>query len=168
MKIYSSSPIAVGQVLLQGRASTRTSLKEAIVAALAEDAKVLIEQYIEGFELTYGVLGDELLPGIRIETDNSFYDYAAKYELDTTRYICPPNLPPQLAKQISTMSLQAFTTLGCSGWGRVDLMVSGRDIYLLEVNTIPGMTSHSLVPKAAAAATIGPTELIRRILELAQ
>ena len=149
------------------RACDRAGVTAAIQAALKQDDKVLVEQTVEGIELTYGIVGDQLLPGIRIEVDSGFYDYAAKYKLDTTRYICPPQLPRKLDSYAQQLARDAYRALQCSGWGRVDLMLSGHDFYLLEINTVPGMTDHSLVPQAAAAAGISNTELIRRILQLA-
>ncbi len=150
------------------RARNRAEVESAVQEALMLDSKVIVEQTVEGIELTYGIVGDLLLPGIRIEAASGVYDYAAKYELDTTRYICPPQVPKQLDDKAQQLAREAYRLLGCAGWGRVDLMISGHDLYLLEINTVPGMTSHSLVPQAAAAAGIDSTELIRRILRLAE
>jgi D-alanine-D-alanine ligase len=113
------------------------------------------------------ILGDEALPAIRLETDNEFYDYEAKYISDDTRYLCPCGLSLEEEAAIAALSLRAFQSLDCAVWGRVDLM---RDqagaFYVLEVNTNPGMTSHSLVPMAAKAAGMNIQSLVMRILEL--
>lgn len=157
-----------GSSLATAKVNNRDELATAILAALATDPKAIVEQAIGGMELTYGIVGDEVLPGIRIEVANGFYDYAAKYDLDTTKYICPPQIPAEVDAACRELSMKAFTALDCSGWGRVDLMVSGREPFLLEVNPVPGMTDHSLVPKAATVAGIAADELVARILELAQ
>jgi D-alanine-D-alanine ligase len=112
-------------------------------------------------------LGDRYLPSIRLETDNEFYDYEAKYISNDTRYHCPSGLSAAEEAEMGELALQAFRSLGCSVWGRVDIMrdQAGR-FYVLEVNTIPGMTSHSLVPMAARAAGMEIPVLVSRILEL--
>src|SRR5262249_29170422 len=126
---------------------------------------LLMEQLIDGDELTVGILGDEALPTIRIVPAGSYYDYHAKYIAETTQYICP-GLEGQAEADVRAMALDAFRAAGCSGWGRVDVMRdrSGRN-FLLEVNTSPGMTSHSLVPKAARVVGIDFDELVWRVLE---
>ena len=142
---------------------------EAYALAANYDSTVLAECYVAGTELTAGVLGDEALPLIRLETPREFYDYEAKYAATDTRYIVPCGLPPEAERAIQDESLRAFRVLGCSGWGRVDLMLdeAGKP-YFLEVNTSPGMTDHSLVPMAARHAGIPFEDLCVRILELAQ
>jgi D-alanine-D-alanine ligase len=144
-------------------------LREAYALAANYDRLVIAEAFVEGVELTAGVLGDALLPLIRLETPRDFYDYEAKYVADDTRYIIPCGLPPDAERVIQDEALRAFKALGCSGWGRVDLMLdrSGKP-YFLEVNTSPGMTDHSLVPMAARHAGIPFEDLCMRILELAQ
>lgn len=142
------------------------ALAQAWRKARALDARVLVEQLIEGAEYTVGILGDQVLPVIKLETPNEFYDYEAKYLLDTTRYLCPCGLPPERERDIGQLALRAFRLAGASGWGRVDLMLDGAgQPYLLEVNTVPGMTSHSLVPMAARHAGIGFDDLVLRILD---
>jgi D-alanine-D-alanine ligase len=128
----------------------------------------LAEQFIQGMELTAGILGDMTLPLVRIEVAGDLYDYEAKYLSDKTQYFCPSGLSPTEEHAIQAQALQAHRILGCEGWGRVDLMLdeSGRP-YFLETNTSPGMTSHSLVPMAARAAEISFEDLALRILELA-
>ena len=115
------------------------------------------------------ILGDEVLPSIRLETDNEFYDYEAKYISNDTRYHCPSGLTSAEEAEMGALALRAFRSLGCTVWGRVDVMRdSGGRFYVLEVNTIPGMTSHSLVPMAGRAAGIDIQALVGRILELSQ
>ena len=135
--------------------------------AAEHDALVLAEEYIAGTELTAAILGDTALPLVRIEVAGELYDYEAKYLSDATRYFCPCGLPEEQISLIQAQALQAYQTLGCEGWGRIDLILSqdGR-FYFLEANTSPGMTSHSLVPMAAKAAGIDFKELVLRILSL--
>ena len=110
---------------------------------------------------------DEALPSIRLETDNEFYDYQAKYVSDDTRYLLPSGLGATDEAEIGALSLRAFRSLGCSVWGRVDVMRDAQgNFQVLEVNTIPGMTSHSLVPMAARATGLEVPALVQRILEL--
>ena len=122
--------------------------------------------FINGAELTVSILNDKALPVIELRTDNEFYDYQAKYESNDTQYLCPAKIKPGLTKKIQEMSLSAFRALDCSVWGRVDLMLdeSGAPL-LLEVNTVPGMTSHSLVPMAAAEQGLDFSSLVCAILE---
>ena len=145
-----------------------TELADAYALAAQYDSLVIAEQFIEGPELTVGIVGGQVLPAIRLETPRDFYDYEAKYIADDTRYILPCGLPEAQERRIAQESLRAFDTLGCRGWGRVDLMVDRPgNSYFLEVNTSPGMTDHSLVPMAARHAGIPFDELCVRILALA-
>ena len=130
---------------------------------------MLAEQFIDGPEYTVAILGDEVLPSIRLETDNEFYDYEAKYISNDTRYHCPSGLSASEEAEMGELALRAFRSLGCAVWGRVDIMrdLAGR-FYVLEVNTIPGMTSHSLVPMAARAAGMDIAALVGRILEMSR
>jgi D-alanine-D-alanine ligase len=141
-------------------------LDEAFSLAVNYDSVVIAEKFIDGPELTVGILGDEVLPIIRIETPREFYDYEAKYIANDTRYLIPCGLPKAKEKQLQALCLKAFRALGCTGWGRVDLMLSrqGRP-YLLEINTSPGMTDHSLVPMAARAVGLSYEDLCVKILE---
>lgn len=144
------------------------ALEEAYAAAANYDRLVIAEQFIDGPELTAGVLGRDALPLIRLETPRDFYDYEAKYVADDTRYICPCGLPAEAERAIQGAVVRAFDVLGCRGWGRVDLMLDrAGSPYFLEVNTSPGMTDHSLVPMAARAAGLSFDDLCVRILELA-
>jgi len=143
-------------------------LDEAYSLAVNYDRTVMAEKFIEGTELTVGVLDDAPLPAIRLETPRDFYDYQAKYIADDTRYILPCGLPAAREREIQSLCVEAFRALGCFGWGRVDLMLD-RDgaPFLLEVNTAPGMTDHSLVPMAARAAGMSYEDLCLKILESA-
>ena len=130
------------------------------------DESVLAEQWIDGLEYTAGILGEEALPLIRLDTPNTFYDYAAKYEADTTRYLIPCGLPAAQEVELQAMCLAAFAAVGASGWGRVDFMLDAAgDPWLIEVNTVPGLTDHSLVPMAASASGIDFGQLVCRILD---
>lgn len=143
-------------------------LQAAFAEAAKSDPLVLAEQFVGGGEYTVGILGDRVLPVIRIVPANEFYDFEAKYLRDDTQYLCPCGLSPQQEAQIQTEALQAFRIIGGRGWGRVDFLMdeAGRH-YFLEVNTSPGMTDHSLVPMAAKAAGLSFDQLVLKILELA-
>lgn len=144
----------------------KATLARAIQDAMELDTSVIAEQFIEGQELTVAVLQDKALPIIHIETPRTFYDYEAKYFSDNTRYHCPANLSEDLVEQISDLTLKAFRSLDAYGWGRVDFMLDQqRNLWILEVNTVPGMTSHSLVPMAAAAVGITFADLTWKVLE---
>ena len=140
-------------------------LDAAVELAQKYPGDLLMETLIEGDELTVGILGRQVLPSIHIVPKGAFYDYKAKYIAEDTRYICP-GLEGEAEATLRALSLEAFDALGCYGWGRVDVMRDrlGRN-WLLEVNTAPGMTSHSLVPKAAAVAGIDYQTLCWRVLE---
>ncbi|WP_203323084.1 D-alanine--D-alanine ligase [Pseudoxanthomonas beigongshangi] len=143
-----------------------SDLDAAVELAIRYDGELLMEQLIEGDELTVGILGGVALPSIRIVPKGQWYDYHAKYVAEDTQYLCP-GLEGEDESDIRRIALAAFQAAGCRGWGRVDVMrdrASGR-FYLLEVNTAPGMTSHSLVPKAAGQAGLDFQELCWRILE---
>lgn len=130
------------------------------------DSTVIAERFIDGPEYTVGIVGDQALPVIRMEAEGGFYDYAAKYERNDTRYYLPSGLDAADEAALQAMSLEAFQCLGCRGWGRIDAMRdSNGQFWLLEANTIPGLTSHSLVPKAAHAAGMNFPQLIVRLLQ---
>ena len=141
------------------------ALGAAIALASRYDRRVLVERAITGREYTVGILDGEALPAILLETDREFYDYEAKYVGSQTRYVIPCGLGPDEESEIARLAVAAFAELGAHGWGRVDLMVDGEGRpFLLELNTVPGLTDHSLVPMAARAAGIGFDELVMRIL----
>jgi D-alanine-D-alanine ligase len=144
---------------------TAEELAEAFEEAAALDSLVLIEEWIEGPEFTVSVLQNKALPAIGLSTDHVFYDYDAKYLADDTRYRIPCGLSPDDEVQLQQLALDAFRVVGCKTWGRVDIMQDAEGkFWLLEVNTVPGMTDHSLVPMAAKAAGISFEELVVRIL----
>jgi len=132
------------------------------------DVNVIVEKFVDGEEFTVAIVNDKTLPVIKIKPSNEFYDYQAKYIKDDTQYICPSGIEKQKEVSISKEALQAFKIIGCSSWGRVDFMMDkqGRH-YFIEVNTSPGMTSHSLVPMAAKEAGINFDQLVLEILKTA-
>jgi D-alanine-D-alanine ligase len=161
-------PAREGSSIGMSKVTSVEKIAPARELAARYDDVVIAERFIEGTELTAGILVDEPLPLIRLETPREFYDYEAKYFADDTRYILPCGLPADQERSLQALSLEAFRVLGCSGWGRVDLMLDrAGQPYLLEVNTIPGMTDHSLVPMAARARGISFEDLCIRILDSA-
>jgi D-alanine-D-alanine ligase len=158
-------PAAEGSTIGLTKVTDAAAMTAAYEAAAGCGSDVLAEQFVAGPEFTASILGGVALPLIRIEARSGLYDYAAKYERDDTQYICPAGLTPERERAIQNAALQAFAALGCSGWGRVDVMLGTDDVaYFLEANTVPGMTSHSLVPMAAKAAGMGFDDLVLRIL----
>jgi D-alanine-D-alanine ligase len=134
--------------------------------ARALDERVMAERWITGREYTAAVLGRTVLPMIRLETPREFFDYEAKYVADTTRYICPCGLPKQREGKLAALILAAFDMVGASGWARVDFIIDAKgQPWLIEINTVPGMTSHSLVPMAARQAGIEFDALVETILK---
>jgi len=160
-------PVHEGSSLGAARVEHLEHLEPAWRDAVEFDAAVMVEPWVIGEEYTVGILGDEALPVIRLETSREFYDYEAKYNADDTRYHCPSGLPIAAEQQLQALALKAFTALGASGWGRIDFMLDkDGESWLLENNTVPGLTDHSLVPMAAQAAGIGFDELVLRILSV--
>lgn len=159
-------PAREGSSLGISRVKTQEEFPAAVAAARALDSLCFAEQYIAGGEYTAPLLDDDALPLIRLETEREFYDYEAKYHDTGTRYLCPCGLDARTERSIQDLALQAFRTLDGAGWGRIDLMLdaSGKP-WLIEANTVPGMTSHSLVPMSAQALGIAFPELCLRILE---
>lgn len=148
------------------RVDAGEQLLPAFELAQQQDNSVLIEQFINGPELTVSILNGQPLPVIRIEATNEFYDYQAKYQSNDTQYHCPAGLSESLEKEMQTLALQAFNAVGAKGWGRVDIMLDQQQKpYLIELNTVPGMTDHSLVPMAAKQAGLSFEELCWLILE---
>jgi len=159
-------PVNEGSSIGMSKVRAAGGLEEAYALAVNYDHAVIAEKFVEGTELTAGILGEEALPLIKLETPRDFYDYQAKYLADDTRYLIPCGLPAAREREMQQLCLRAFRALGCSGWGRVDLMLDrAGDPWLLEVNTVPGMTDHSLVPMAARAAGLSYEDLCMRILE---
>jgi len=173
-------PAHEGSSIGMSRVDQVEQLAPAIAKALEFDSTVLVERCIEGDEYTAAILHDpdlheqdgheqdlheQVLPLIGLETETDFYDYAAKYERGDTRYRCPCGLSESKERELAALCLKAFQVSGASGWGRVDLMLDEQQQpWLLEINTTPGMTESSLVPKAAEAAGIDFEELVWRIL----
>ncbi|NQD37016.1 D-alanine--D-alanine ligase [Permianibacter sp. IMCC34836] len=152
-----------------GMAKVRTAieLQQAVIEALKYDASVIVERFVSGPEYTVGIVGDEVLPSISMETPRDFYDYQAKYHSGgTTQYHCPSGLSAADEAELGALAKWAFDSLGCKGWSRVDVMRDGsnQQFYVLEVNTVPGMTETSLVPKAAKVAGMSFEQLVQQIL----
>lgn len=161
-------PNREGSSVGMSKVDSLDALPEALTQAFKHDSEVLIEKWLNGPEYTVAVLGNNILPPICIQSAGTFYDYNAKYISDQTKYLCPTGLSEQKDRELQALVLQAWNILECSGWGRVDVMQdSDGQFYLLEVNTSPGMTSHSLVPMAARQAGMTFSELVVRILALA-
>ncbi|MDN3517417.1 D-alanine--D-alanine ligase [Aquisalimonas lutea] len=158
-------PAHEGSSIGMTRVTTAAGLDQARAEAARYDGDVLAERWIAGEEYTISLLGGEVLPAIRLETPRTFYDFAAKYEADDTQYHCPCGLPEGELARLNALAEDAFRALDGRGWGRVDVMRDADGAFwLLEVNTIPGMTDHSLVPMSAAAAGMDFQELVWRIL----
>ncbi len=159
-------PVREGSSIGMARADDGAGLERAWRAARRYDDVVMAEQWVDGEEYTAAVLGGRVLPFIRLETPRGFYDYQAKYETDTTRYHCPCGLAAAEEEAVAGQVMAAFRAVGGQGWGRVDLMRDPAAGFLfIEVNTIPGMTDHSLVPMAARAAGLSFDALVLEILE---
>ncbi|WP_105264976.1 D-alanine--D-alanine ligase [Pseudoalteromonas sp. T1lg76] len=159
-------PSHEGSSIGMAEANNAEELAQALEAAFKFDDEVLVEQWLSGREFTVSILSDKALPVIEMRTPSGFYDYQAKYQSSTTEYYCPADLSEAQTAQLQEMAEQAFALVGAKGWGRVDAM-QGADgeFYLLEVNTVPGMTEKSLVPMAAKATGVDFTALVVKILE---
>ena len=161
-----TKPSAEGSSLGMSKVDNAEQITAAYEAAAQYGEAVLAEKWIDSPEYTASILHDETLPLIRIEAANTFYDYEAKYFSDETRYRCPAGLDESTEQAYAETANRAFDALGATGWGRVDFMIDENDQPLiLEANTIPGMTSHSLVPMAAKQKGINFSELVWRVLE---
>lgn len=159
-------PACEGSSIGISRVSHLEQCQGAWERASACNSPVLVEPWIQGQEYTGGLLQGQALPLIRLETPREFYDYQAKYYANDTRYLCPCGLDAAQELALRDLVQRAFAAVGGAGWGRVDLMLDAQDqAWLLEVNTVPGMTDHSLVPMAARAAGLDFEELVWRILE---
>jgi D-alanine-D-alanine ligase len=159
-------PASEGSSVGMSKVKRVGDLDQAFTLAVNYDPVVIAEKFIDGPELTVAILGEQALPVIRIETPREFYDYEAKYVANDTRYLIPAGLTEKKEQELRALCLEAFRALGCRGWGRVDLMLDRRGRpYLLEINTSPGMTDHSLVPMAARAVGLSYEDLCLKILE---
>jgi D-alanine-D-alanine ligase len=159
-------PVHEGSSIGMTKVASEEQLESAWRAADEFDRQVLAERWITGPEYTAGILGRDMLPLIRLETPREFYDYEAKYQADSTRYHCPCGLDADTESSLQALSMEAFDLLGASGWGRVDFICDDAgQPWLIEVNTVPGMTDHSLVPMAAKVAGVDMAGLVWRILE---
>lgn len=158
-------PANEGSSIGMSRVNTAADLEIAFQKAAHYQGSVLVERLIVGAEYTVAILDGDALPPIKLETDHTFYDFHAKYIAEDTRYLCPCGLSSEKEQELKTLALNAFNTVGCRGWGRVDVMADAQQhFYLLEVNTAPGMTSHSLVPMAAKAVGMSFAELVLTVL----
>lgn len=160
-------PAREGSTIGLSKVTNQLEFQAGYVLAAGCDVLVMAEQFIDGIELTAAILGEVPLPLIRIDVAETLYDYHAKYCSDETRYTCPSGLSEELTASIQSIALRAHQVLGCAGWSRVDVILDKNEQpFLLEANTSPGMTSHSLVPMAAKAANISFDELVVKILGL--
>ncbi len=159
-------PVAGGSSLGVGIVEDAAALERQYLAAAAFDSAVMAETYIRGGEFSVGVLGDEPLPAVELRTRRKFFDYQAKYEDSETEYICPPEIPRASHEELLALARDAYRALGCRGLARVDLMRDGGGGFiLLEINTIPGMTGHSIIPMAASRLGRSYDDLMLQILQ---
>lgn len=159
-------PSHEGSSIGMSMVSNAEALEQAYLKARAFDTAVMAEQRIFGKEFTVPVVNGEVYPAIQLHTSHEFYDFDAKYKANDTEYLCPAPLSAEKTAELSSLCLAAFDALGASGWGRVDVMQDAQEqFWLLELNTVPGMTDHSLVPMSAAAKGISFEELVVRILQ---
>ena len=159
-------PACEGSSVGMSIAKSAQQLEQAWQLAAQYDAKVLAEPQLTGDEYTVAILDGKALPSIRIQANATFYDYEAKYHSDKTEYFCPSGLDVEREKELAQLSIDAFNSINGRGWGRVDVMADQNGRFnLLEVNTVPGMTSHSLVPMAGLAAGLKFEDVVRVILE---
>jgi D-alanine-D-alanine ligase len=161
-------PANEGSSIGMSAATTAAELEQALALAFEYDDAVLVEQWINGREFTVSMLDGQALPVIEMRTPRAFYDYEAKYQSNSTEYLCPAPISAEQTASLQQSAMAAFKAVGASGWGRVDAMLdSDGEFRLLEVNTVPGMTEKSLVPMAARAAGYSFEQLVARILEQA-
>jgi D-alanine-D-alanine ligase len=161
-------PASGGSALGVKLVSGRDEVPQALVAAFSYDDRVLLERYVPGRELAVSVVGDQALPIVEaIPREGDLYDFEARYEIGRTEFVCPANVDGATGSTVTEAALGAFTTLGCSGFSRVDLMLGDDRPEVLEVNAIPGLTDTSLLPQAAEAAGLAFEQLVERVLGLA-
>ncbi|MDH5692414.1 MAG: D-alanine--D-alanine ligase [Gammaproteobacteria bacterium] len=159
-------PVREGSSIGMSKVEEASALLPAWSQAMSFGGRVLVEQWVHGKEYTVAILDGVALPAIRLETPNKFYDFHAKYQADTTRYHCPCGLSETKEKEVKALALSAFDVLGARGWGRVDFMLDEQEnSWLIELNSLPGMTDHSLFPMAAKQAGIDFDSLVVRILD---
>jgi len=162
---WAVKPTMEGSSIGITKVENKNELGTALELAWQYNNEALIEHWIEGDEYTVAILGNQALPSIKIMSDHDFYDYDSKYFSNKTEYLCPSDLSEQQEKNIQTIAMKAFNLTGASDWGRVDFILDkNKNPYLLEINTVPGMTSHSLVPMAAKAAGMNFEQLVLKIL----
>ncbi|MBA6362554.1 D-alanine--D-alanine ligase [Colwellia sp. BRX8-4] len=160
-------PANEGSSIGMAKAKTANELHQALTTAFEYDDQILVEAWINGPEYTVAILGEEALPAIHMETPREFYDYEAKYQSTTTQYHCPAGLSDEDEQALKALALKAFKATGAKGWGRVDVMRNNENKWqLLEVNTVPGMTETSLVPKAAKVHGLSFSELVTKIVAI--
>lgn len=162
-------PSHEGSSVGMSRVNAPQELKQALNQAFQYDNAVMVESFLSGAEYTVAIVGEEVLPSIRIKPSATFYDYNAKYLSDETQYFCPSGLDFEQEQALRSLALRAYQAVGCRGWGRVDVMFNDEGKpHLLEVNTAPGMTNHSLVPMAAKQYGWSFDDLVYQILLLAK
>ena len=160
-------PAHEGSSIGMSKANNAEELHQALVTAFNYDQQILVEAWVQGPEYTIAILGQTALPVIHMVTPNDFYDYDAKYKANTTQYHCPCSLSEADETELQSIALQAFNATGAKGWGRVDVMRNNQGQWqILEVNTVPGMTETSLVPKAAKVFGLSFSELVTKIVAL--
>lgn len=159
-------PLREGSSIGMSKVSAADQLESALKNALQYDDQALVEAWVEGAEYTAAILCDQALPLIRLEAAGEFYDYEAKYLSSETRYHCPCGLDDDSEYELQQLAQKAFETIGAEGWGRVDMMRNERgETFLIEINTLPGMTDHSLVPMAARESGMDFNNLVLKILD---
>jgi len=162
---WAIKPTLEGSSIGITKVENKSELKIALELAWQYNDEALIEHWIEGDEYTVAILDNQALPSIKIISDHDFYDYDSKYFSNKTEYLCPSDLSKQQEENIRTIAMKAFNLTGACGWGRADFILDkDKNPYLLEINTVPGMTSHSLVPMAAKAAGMNFEQLVLKIL----
>ena len=162
---WAVKPTMEGSSIGISKVKSANELANALEIAWQYNSEALIEQWVEGDEYTVAILGNQSLPSIKIISDHDIYDYHSKYFSNKTEYLCPSDLTKEQERSIQSIAMKAFDLTGASGWGRVDFIVDkDKNPYLLEINTVPGMTSHSLVPIAAKASGFDFDQLVLKIL----
>ena len=163
---WAVKPTQEGSSIGISKVTQTSDLSAALHEAWRYDDNALIEKWIEGEEYTVAILDNQALPVIRIIAEGEFYNFESKYLSEQTQYLCPAGLSADKEQQLQRLALEAFKVLGAKGWGRVDFILDrAQNPYLLEINTVPGMTSHSLVPMAASAAGLNFEQLVLKILD---